>query len=141
MVIGWKSEVIGTISCLRRESSRTMHYPGGLVLILPDYAFGAWAGTVPLLKFHSKFTTFYKNRFDQPWTKDRIGVNYNGNHKKSLKHSLDDSLKKLKTDYIDLLYVHWWDHSTSIPELMQSLGEVVRSGKVLYLGVSDTPGE
>jgi aryl-alcohol dehydrogenase-like predicted oxidoreductase len=37
--------------------------------------------------------------------------------------------------------VHWWDHSTSIPELMQSLADVVREGKVLYLGVSDTPGE
>jgi aryl-alcohol dehydrogenase-like predicted oxidoreductase len=35
--------------------------------------------------------------------------------------------------------VHWWDFTTSIPELMQSLNQVVASGKVLYLGVSDTP--
>lgn len=54
--------------------------------------------------------------------------------------SLERSLRKLRTDYVDILYVHWWDHSTSIPELMQSLNDVVRSGKVLYLGVSDTPG-
>lgn len=37
------------------------------------------------------------------------------------------------------LYVHWWDYTTSIPELMQSLNQLVQSGKVLYLGVSDTP--
>lgn len=58
---------------------------------------------------------------------------------KSLRLSLEASLKKLQTDYIDLLYVHWWDFTTSIPELMQSLNAVVNSGKVLYLGVSDTP--
>lgn len=37
------------------------------------------------------------------------------------------------------LYVHWWDFSTSIPELMQSLNQLVASGKVLYVGISDTP--
>lgn len=52
---------------------------------------------------------------------------------------LEASLRKLRTDYIDVFYVHWWDHSTSIPELMQGLNDLVRSGKVLYLGISDTP--
>ena len=37
------------------------------------------------------------------------------------------------------LYVHWWDYNTSIPEVMQSLNHLVASGKVLYLGISDTP--
>lgn len=37
------------------------------------------------------------------------------------------------------LYVHWWDYTTSIPEMMQSLNQLVQSGKVLYLGISDTP--
>jgi len=59
--------------------------------------------------------------------------------KKSLAHSVDASLKKLQTSYIDLLYIHWWDYTTSIEELMQSLNHLVASGKVLYLGVSDTP--
>ena len=53
--------------------------------------------------------------------------------------SVNASLKKLQTDYIDLLYVHWWDFSSSIPELMQSLNNLVVQGKVLYLGISDTP--
>ncbi|RYP48919.1 hypothetical protein DL768_005281 [Monosporascus sp. mg162] len=68
-----------------------------------------------------------------------IMVNFTGNGTKSMHTSVNASLKKLQTDYIDLLYVHWWDFSTSIPELMQSLNNLVVSGKVLHLGVSDTP--
>jgi aryl-alcohol dehydrogenase-like predicted oxidoreductase len=49
-------------------------------------------------------------------------------------------LKKLRTSYIDLLYVHWWDYSTTIEEVMLSLNDLVKAGKVMYLGVSDAPG-
>lgn len=70
---------------------------------------------------------------------DEIMANYGGNSTKSLHVSVEASLKKLQTDYIDLLYVHWWDYATSIPELMQALNQLVLAGKVLYLGVSDTP--
>ena len=66
-------------------------------------------------------------------------ANFGGNSKKSLHISVDKSLKKLRTTYIDLLYLHWWDYSASIPEVMRSLDDLVKSGKVLYLGVSDTP--
>lgn len=48
-------------------------------------------------------------------------------------------LRKLRTDYVDILYLHWWDYETSIPEVMGGLHDLVASGKVLYLGVSDTP--
>ncbi|KAI4178604.1 MAG: hypothetical protein L6R41_008315, partial [Letrouitia leprolyta] len=82
----------------------------------------------------TKFTTGYV-----PGSKGGIKANFQGNHAKSLKVSLDASLRKLQTDYIDLLYVHWWDFSTSIPELMQSLHHAVAAGKVIYLGISDTP--
>ena len=54
-------------------------------------------------------------------------------------NSVEASLKKLRTDYIDILYVHWWDHLTSIEEVMNGLHTLVMQGKVLYLGVSDTP--
>lgn len=65
--------------------------------------------------------------------------NFTGNSTKSLRLSLDASLRKLQTSYVDVLYVHWWSGDTSIEELMQSLNDVVRAGKALYLGVSDTP--
>lgn len=68
-----------------------------------------------------------------------IKSNHCGNHSKSLRVSLEASLKKLQTNYVDLLYIHWWDFTTSIPELMQSLHHMVASSKVLYLGISDTP--
>jgi len=83
----------------------------------------------------TKYTTTYRAGPNHP----HILANYGGNSTKSMMLSVNASLEKLQTDYIDLLYVHWWDYSTSIPELMQSLNQLVTSGKVLYLGISDTP--
>ncbi|EFQ28939.1 aldo/keto reductase [Colletotrichum graminicola] len=86
---------------------------------------------------------FVATKFTTQYRKHELGpgkcINYSGNHKKSLHLSVRDSLRKLQTDYIDLLYVHWWDWTTSIEELMDSLHILVEQGKVLYLGVSDTP--
>ncbi|TLD26696.1 hypothetical protein PspLS_04956 [Pyricularia sp. CBS 133598] len=84
----------------------------------------------------TKYTTNYRSG---PAGQGSIMANYTGNSTKSLRSSIDASLKKLQTEYIDLLYVHWWDYSTSIPELMQSLNQLVAAGKVLYLGISDAP--
>ncbi|KAL9114083.1 MAG: hypothetical protein Q9227_001855 [Pyrenula ochraceoflavens] len=66
-------------------------------------------------------------------------ANYSGNHRKSMRLSLQASLKKLQTDYVDILYLHFWDHSSSLKEIMDSLHMLVEGGKVLYLGISDTP--
>ncbi|KZO93379.1 putative AAD14-putative aryl-alcohol reductase [Calocera viscosa TUFC12733] len=69
----------------------------------------------------------------------KLYVNYTGNHKKSLALSLRDSLEKLRTTYVDILYIHWWDYGSSVPEVMRALDDIVKTGKVLYLGISDTP--
>ncbi|KAJ5177698.1 uncharacterized protein N7500_000397 [Penicillium coprophilum] len=82
----------------------------------------------------TKYTSPYRS-----YVQSEIQANFVGNNAKSLKLSVEASLKKLRTDYIDLLYVHWWDFSTSIEEVMTSLNQLVLSGKVLYLGISDTP--
>ncbi|KAL1970354.1 hypothetical protein VTN77DRAFT_5514 [Rasamsonia byssochlamydoides] len=58
---------------------------------------------------------------------------------KNMHISVNRSLKKLRTDYIDLLYVHWWDFTTSVEEVMHRLNVLIMAGKVLYLGVLDTP--
>lgn len=80
-------------------------------------------------------------KFTSPYPSEPVTIksNYLGNSSKSLRVSLEASLKKLRTSYIDLLYIHWWDFTTSIPEIMKALHHVVASGKVLYLGISDTP--
>ena len=69
----------------------------------------------------------------------RFQANYTGNSAKSMHISVRDSLKKLRTDYIDILYVHWWDFATSVEEVMRHLHSYVMARQVLYLGVSDTP--
>ncbi|WP_026100128.1 aldo/keto reductase [Fortiea contorta] len=65
--------------------------------------------------------------------------NASGNHRKNLIQSLEGSLKRLNTDYIDLFWLHAWDFTTPVEEVMRSLDDVVRQGKVLYIGISDTP--
>jgi aryl-alcohol dehydrogenase-like predicted oxidoreductase len=65
--------------------------------------------------------------------------NSGGNHRKSMFRSLEGSLKRLGTDYVDLFWLHAWDFSTPVEEVMRALDDLVRSGKVLYVGVSDTP--
>lgn len=65
--------------------------------------------------------------------------NYSGNHRKNMFRSLDESLKRLKTDYIDIFYLHVWDFTTPIEEIMRAMDDLIRAGKVQYLAISDTP--
>ena len=65
--------------------------------------------------------------------------NGGGNHRKNLVQSLDDSLRRLGTDYVDLFWLHMWDFMTPVEEVMRALDDQIRAGKVLYVGVSDTP--
>ena len=62
-----------------------------------------------------------------------------GNPRKSMLRSVEDSLRRLGTDYLDLLYLHAWDDTTGVDEVMRGFDDLVRSGKVLYAGISDTP--
>lgn len=65
--------------------------------------------------------------------------NNSGNHRKNLVQSVEKSLRRLKTDYIDLLWVHAYDYLTPIEEMMRALDDLVRAGKILYIGTSDAP--
>ncbi|KAF8814302.1 Aldo/keto reductase [Phlegmacium glaucopus] len=99
---------------------------------------GEWAETRGIrdqLFIATKYTSDYKRIDDSIHQK----VLYVGNSAKSLQISVEKSLKKLRTSYLDLLYLHWWDWDTSIEEVMRSLHTLVLQGKVLYLGISDTP--
>jgi aryl-alcohol dehydrogenase-like predicted oxidoreductase len=70
---------------------------------------------------------------------DHSDPNSAGNHRKNLALAVEASLKRLGTDYIDLLWVHAWDDYTPWEETMRALDDLVHAGKVLYVGVSDTP--
>jgi aryl-alcohol dehydrogenase-like predicted oxidoreductase len=62
-----------------------------------------------------------------------------GNQRKNMMQSVEASLKRLRTDYIDLYWVHMWDQITPVEEVMRGLDDLVRAGKVLYTGISDAP--
>lgn len=65
--------------------------------------------------------------------------NAGGNHRKNMVRAVEASLKRLKTDYIDLFYLHVWDGLTPVDEIMRGFDDLVRAGKVTYVGISDTP--
>jgi aryl-alcohol dehydrogenase-like predicted oxidoreductase len=70
---------------------------------------------------------------------DRDDPNAGGNHRKSLVRALEQSLRRLDTDYVDLLWLHMRDDLTPIEEAVRALDDQVRLGKVLYVGISDSP--
>lgn len=84
----------------------------------------------------TKYSSHYRahNRENEP-----LQSNFVGNSVKSMHVSVRQSLKKLRTDYIDILYVHWWDCTTSVEEVMRGLHALVMAREVLYLGISNTP--
>jgi aryl-alcohol dehydrogenase-like predicted oxidoreductase len=72
-------------------------------------------------------------------SRDPSNLNAAGNHRKNLTRSLETSLRRLRTDHIDLYWVHTWDPHTPIEETMRALDDAVRAGKILYTGISNAP--
>ena len=66
-------------------------------------------------------------------------ANAGGNQRKNMVQALEASLKRLGTDYIDLYWLHAWDQVTPTEEVMRAFDDIVRAGKVLYIGISDAP--
>ncbi|PCG93082.1 Aldo/keto reductase [Penicillium occitanis (nom. inval.)] len=83
--------------------------------------------------------TKYSSAWQLANPKVKIQSNFGGNNKKSLLVAFESSLARLQTSYVDIFYVHTWDFTTTIAEIMHTLHDLVSSGKVLYLGVSNTP--
>ncbi len=62
-----------------------------------------------------------------------------GNGRKAMIRAVEESLRRLRSDYIDLLFLHVWDDSTPADEILRAFDDLVRQGKILYIGISDTP--
>ena len=84
--------------------------------------------------------TKYAFNFDTSGdTNDRPNPLAGGSSRKNLNRAVDASLKRLGTDYIDLYWMHVWDGITPAEEVVAAMGDLVRAGKILYYGFSDTP--
>lgn len=94
-------------------------------------------------KFVGEFTKSDRDSFviatKYTLTERKSDPNFGGNHRKNMMRSIEGSLQRLGTDYIDLFYLHMWDYVTPIEEVMRALDDLVRAGKILYVGISDTP--
>ncbi|KAJ7622640.1 aryl-alcohol dehydrogenase [Mycena polygramma] len=99
---------------------------------------GEWAearGCRDQLVIATKYTFPY-TAGDESFNRHEL---YLGNNTESMKLSVKASLKKLRTTYIDIFYLHHWDLHASVEEIMVSLHILVITGKVLYLGISGSP--
>jgi aryl-alcohol dehydrogenase-like predicted oxidoreductase len=94
-------------------------------------------------KYVGDFVSYDRDRFviaTKYTSNTRAGdPNAGGNHRKNMVQSLEASLRRLNTDYIDLYWVHAWDQTTPIEEMMRALDDMVKLGKILYIGISDAP--
>ncbi|MFC0105051.1 aldo/keto reductase [Kibdelosporangium aridum] len=72
-------------------------------------------------------------------SRDQDDPNAAGNHRKNMILTLEQSLRRLRTDYIDLYWVHSWDRHTPIEETLRALDDAVRAGKIRYVGISNAP--
>ena len=66
-------------------------------------------------------------------------LNAGGNHRKNMIRTVEGSLRRLQTDYLDLLFLHIWDGTTPVDEILRAMDDLVRAGKVHYVGISDSP--
>src|SRR6202012_2981956 len=65
--------------------------------------------------------------------------NASGNNRKNMMRSVEESLKRLRTGFIDILYLHIWDDLTPIDEILRGIDDLIRQGKINYAAISDTP--
>ncbi|KAG1745954.1 NADP-dependent oxidoreductase domain-containing protein [Suillus paluster] len=92
---------------------------------------GEWAekrGICDQLVIATKYTMNFKRG-----SSEAQNISYTGNSVMSMRISVEASLNKRRTSYIDILYLHWWDFDTSVKEVMNGLHILVQQGKVLYL--------
>jgi aryl-alcohol dehydrogenase-like predicted oxidoreductase len=85
-----------------------------------------------------RFVIATKYSLTGQWQGDK-NPNGGGNHRKNMMRSLEGSLKRLNTDYVDMLWLHAWDFTTPVEEVMRAFDDLVSQGKVMYIGISDTP--
>lgn len=94
-------------------------------------------------KFIGEFVRGQRERFviatKYSLTQRKNDPNGGGNSRKNMVQTVEDSLKRLQTDYLDLLYLHMWDYTTPVEEVLRGFDDLVRQGKVLYVAFSDTP--
>ncbi len=72
-------------------------------------------------------------------TSDHNDVNAGGNSRKNIRRTIEESLRRLKTDYIDLYILHCWDRMTPVEEVMRTLDDLVKEGKILHCATSNVP--
>ncbi len=137
MTFGNGGPIDGADETACREIYAAYRSAGGNFLDTADvYAGGGSEEIVGRLVAGERDEVVIATKFTLPTGAD---ANSGGGHRKSLRRSVETSLRRLRTDHVDVLLLHAWDRCTPAEETLRALDDLVRSGKVLALGVSNTP--
>ncbi|QVQ54901.1 aldo/keto reductase [Spiractinospora alimapuensis] len=110
---------------------------GNVIDTAPSYGESESVVGAALEKRRDSFVVATK--YVPPRANDSDDPNVAGGHRKNLRLSLEQSLRRLRTDYVDVYWVHIWDKHTPLEEMMRALDDAVRQGKILYVGISNAP--
>ena len=130
---GWGAD----LGASRRILDRFVEVGGNFVDTASNYTDGSSEEIVGQLTAHDRDRFVIATKYTL--SLDPSDPNAGGNHRKSLVRALEQSLRRLRTDYVDLLWLHMRDHLTPIEEAVRALDDQVRLGKVLHVGISDSP--
>ncbi|MBL7627260.1 aldo/keto reductase [Frankia sp. CN6] len=130
---GWGSEerVCREIYAAFREAG------GTFVDTANNYAAGESEQIVGRLVASERDAVVVASKFTLPT--NPADPNSGGSSRKTLRHTVETTLRRLGTDYLDLLWTHAWDRNTPVEETLRALDDLVRAGKVLAVGVSNMP--
>jgi aryl-alcohol dehydrogenase-like predicted oxidoreductase len=137
MTFGEQGGVGAPLAECRRILDRYQEAGGNVVDTASNYRGGASEEIVGELLEGRRDSLVLSTKYTV--SRDGADPNAAGNHRKNLRGSLETSLRRLRTDHVDLLWVHLWDRHTPIEETVRALDDLVRAGKVLYVGISDAP--
>ena len=111
---------------------------GNFIDISDQYQFGEAEKTVGLFIEHQRHNFIICTKYTRSSEQSPQPANF-GNHRKAMRQSVDSSLKRLKTDYIDIYMPHYDDGITPLDEVVRGLEDLVNAGKILYTGLANFP--
>jgi len=111
---------------------------GNFIDISDQYQFGEAEKTVGQFIEHQRHNFILCTKYTRSNEKSPLPANF-GNHRKAMRQSVDSSLKRLKTDYIDIYMPHYDDGNTPLDEIIRGLEDLVSAGKILYTGLANFP--
>jgi len=129
---GWGADATAAEAILR-----TFTDAGGILIdTAPNYSGGASEELVGAFVAGRRYDHVISTKYTAAGARHVLA---GGNSRRAMRRSVEESLQRLRTDFIDLLWLHFWDGTTPLAEILRGVEDLISAGKVLYCGFSNTP--